>query len=113
MCPLTSTRCDGACQARAAAGIAAKPVWSMPSSVRIISAWKIGGYRSRRRKPRCSHACHTRDVFDLAHRLVVMKNGQVVGTAHTADVTKDEVLGMIIIGKVPPGATPGPGALRV
>ena len=57
-----------------------------------------------------SHDIH--DVFDLADRLVVMKNGQVVGTARTEDVTKDEVLGMIIMGKVPAGATPGPGALR-
>ena len=57
-----------------------------------------------------SHDIH--DVFDLADRLVVMKNGQVVGTARTEDVTKDEVLGMIIMGKVPGGATPGPGALR-
>ena len=57
-----------------------------------------------------SHDIH--DVFDLADRLVVMKNGQVVGTARTDDVTKDEVLGMIIMGKVPPGANPGPGALR-
>ncbi|MCQ8781178.1 ATP-binding cassette domain-containing protein [Mangrovibrevibacter kandeliae] len=57
-----------------------------------------------------SHDIH--DVFDLADRVVVMKNGQVVGSAMTSDVTKDEVLGMIIIGKVPPGATPGPGASR-
>ncbi len=56
-----------------------------------------------------SHDIH--DVFDLADRIVVMKNGQVVGTAHTADVSKDEVLGMIILGKVPPGAVPGPGAM--
>ena len=56
-----------------------------------------------------SHDIH--DVFDLADRLVVMKNGQVVGEARTSDVTKDEVLGMIIMGKVPPGATPGPGAI--
>ena len=52
------------------------------------------------------------DVFDLADRIVVMKNGQVVGTAFTRDVTKDEVLGMIILGKCPPGAVPGPGAVR-
>lgn len=57
-----------------------------------------------------SHDIH--DVFDLADRLVVMKNGQVVGEARTSDVTKDEVLGMIIMGKVPPGAKPGPGAIR-
>ena len=56
-----------------------------------------------------SHDIH--DVFDLADRVVVMKNGQVVGSASTADVTKDEVLGMIIMGKVPPGARPGPGAV--
>lgn len=58
-----------------------------------------------------SHDIH--DVFDLADRIVVMKNGQVVGTARTEDVTKDEVLGMIILGKVPPGAAPGPGAMTV
>lgn len=57
-----------------------------------------------------SHDIH--DVFDLADRVCVMKNGQVVGTARTRDVTKDEVLGMIILGKCPPGATPGPGAMR-
>ena len=48
-----------------------------------------------------SHDIH--DVFDLADR--------VVGSARTTDVTKDEVLGMIILGKVPPGAVPGPGAI--
>lgn len=57
-----------------------------------------------------SHDIH--DVFDLADRVAVMKNGQVVGWAKTSDVTKDEVLGMIILGKCPPGATPGPGALN-
>ena len=55
-----------------------------------------------------SHDIH--DVFDLADRVSVMKNGQVVGSASTQNVTKDEVLGMIILGKCPPGATPGPGA---
>ena len=57
-----------------------------------------------------SHDIH--NVFDLADRVCVMKNGQVVGSAKTADVTKDEVLGMIILGKCPPGATPGPGAMK-
>ncbi|MEO4041736.1 ATP-binding cassette domain-containing protein [Hoeflea sp. CAU 1731] len=56
-----------------------------------------------------SHDIH--DVFDLADRVGVMKNGQFVGYAKTTDVTKDEVLGMIIAGKCPPGAQPGPGAL--
>ena len=57
-----------------------------------------------------SHDIH--DVFDLADRLTVMKNGRVVGTARTTDVDHDEVLGMIIAGKCPPGAIPGPGALQ-
>ncbi|MEN9894474.1 MAG: hypothetical protein RIR97_326 [Pseudomonadota bacterium] len=56
-----------------------------------------------------SHDIH--DVFDLADRVSVMKNGQVVGHARTEDVTKDEVLGMIILGKCPPGAIRGPGAM--
>ncbi|MDD2867744.1 ATP-binding cassette domain-containing protein [Neomegalonema sp.] len=55
-----------------------------------------------------SHDIH--DVFHLADRVTVMKNGQVVGTGRVEDLTKDEVLGMIILGKCPPGATPGPGA---
>jgi D-xylose transport system ATP-binding protein len=56
-----------------------------------------------------SHDIH--DVFDLADRICAMKNGRVVGTARVADVTKDEVLGMIILGKCPPGAIAGPGAM--
>jgi D-xylose transport system ATP-binding protein len=57
-----------------------------------------------------SHDLH--DVFDLSDRVTVMKNGKVVGTARTNDVTHDEVLGMIIAGKCPPKAIPGPGAMR-
>ncbi|THD42012.1 MAG: sugar ABC transporter ATP-binding protein [Bradyrhizobium sp.] len=56
-----------------------------------------------------SHDIH--DVFDLADRIAVMKNGQVVGIGPVSAMTKDEVLGMIILGKCPPGATPGPGAV--
>jgi D-xylose transport system ATP-binding protein len=55
-----------------------------------------------------SHDIH--DVFGLADRVSVMKNGKLVGSASVQDVTQDEVLGMIILGKCPPGATPGPGA---
>ena len=55
-----------------------------------------------------SHDVH--DDFDLADRIYVMKNGRLVGSARVSDVTKDEVLGMIILGKCPPGALPGPGA---
>ena len=56
-----------------------------------------------------SHDIH--DVFDLSDRVAVMKNGRLVGTAKTTDVTKDEVLGIIILGKCPPSAVPGPGAI--
>ena len=57
-----------------------------------------------------SHDIH--DVFDLADRVAVMKNGQMVGYARTEDVSKDEVLGMIIMGKCPAGAVPGLGAMQ-
>jgi D-xylose transport system ATP-binding protein len=50
-------------------------------------------------------------VFDLSDRVAVMKNGRLVGTARTGAVTKDEVLGMIILGTCPSAAIPGPGAL--
>ena len=43
------------------------------------------------------------DVFALSDRLAVMKNGRMVGTYRTADVTEDEVLGMIIAGRQPVG----------
>jgi D-xylose transport system ATP-binding protein len=46
-----------------------------------------------------SHDLH--DVFDLSDRVSVMKNGRLVGTRDTSKVTKDEVLGMIILGKLP------------
>lgn len=46
-----------------------------------------------------SHDLH--DVFDLADRVSVIKNGKLVGTEYTSQVTKDEVLGMIILGKQP------------
>ncbi len=46
-----------------------------------------------------SHDLH--DVFDLSDRVSVMKNGRLVGTRRTDQVTKDQVLGMIILGKLP------------
>ena len=46
-----------------------------------------------------SHDLH--DVFDLADRVSVIKNGRLVGTQRTDGVTEDEVLGMIILGKNP------------
>ena len=46
-----------------------------------------------------SHDIH--DVFDLADRISVMLQGKLVGTVNKNEVTMDEVLAMIIIGKVP------------
>ncbi|MFZ0626213.1 MAG: ATP-binding cassette domain-containing protein [Acidimicrobiia bacterium] len=46
-----------------------------------------------------SHDIH--DVFDLADRISVMLQGKLVGTVNRGDVTMDEVLAMIIIGKLP------------
>ena len=50
-----------------------------------------------------SHDIH--DVFDLSDRISVMYHGQVVGTVNKAEVTPDEVLGMIILGKAPAEVT--------
>jgi D-xylose transport system ATP-binding protein len=49
-----------------------------------------------------SHDLH--DVFDLSDRVSVIKNGRLIGTRQTKVVTKDEVLGMIIMGKLPEAA---------
>ena len=46
-----------------------------------------------------SHDIH--DVFDLADRISVMLQGKLVGTVNKTEVTMDDVLGMIIIGKMP------------
>ena len=54
-----------------------------------------------------SHDLH--DVFDLSDRVSVMKNGRLVGTVHTKDVSMDDVLGMIIMGKMP-GEAAAPAA---
>jgi len=46
-----------------------------------------------------SHDIH--DVFDLSERISVMYHGRVVDTVNKDEVTTDEVLGMIILGKPP------------
>ena len=46
-----------------------------------------------------SHDIH--DVMGLCDRVTVMKNGQLVGTENVEDVTDDEILAMIILGKRP------------
>ena len=50
-----------------------------------------------------SHDIH--DVFDLADRISVILQGKLVGTVNKNDVTMDDVLGMIIIGKLPGDVT--------
>jgi len=50
-----------------------------------------------------SHDIH--DVFDLADRISVMLQGKLVGTVDKDEVTTDEVLAMIIIGKMPDEVT--------
>jgi D-xylose transport system ATP-binding protein len=44
-----------------------------------------------------SHDIH--DVFDLSDRIAVMYHGRIVGTVNKEEVTTDEVLAMIIMGK--------------
>ena len=46
-----------------------------------------------------SHDIH--DVMELCDRASVMKNGKLVGTVDVKDVTDDDLLGMIILGKKP------------
>jgi D-xylose transport system ATP-binding protein len=46
-----------------------------------------------------SHDIH--DVFDLSDRISVMLTGKLVGTVNKDEVTTDEVLAMIILGKMP------------
>ncbi|MEM1430777.1 MAG: ATP-binding cassette domain-containing protein [Pseudomonadota bacterium] len=43
-------------------------------------------------------------VQSLCDRASVMKNGKLVGTVHVNEVTDDDILGMIILGKNPPQA---------
>jgi D-xylose transport system ATP-binding protein len=50
-----------------------------------------------------SHDIH--DVFDLADRISVMLHGKLVGTVRKSEVTTDEVLAMIIMGKLPSEVT--------
>jgi D-xylose transport system ATP-binding protein len=50
-----------------------------------------------------SHDIH--DVFDLSDRISVMLQGKLVGTVRKDEVTTDEVLAMIILGKLPAEVT--------
>jgi D-xylose transport system ATP-binding protein len=46
----------------------------------------------------------TREMMELCDRISVMKNGQMVGTERVEDVTEDDILSMIILGKNPKAA---------
>ena len=46
----------------------------------------------------------TREMMELCDRVSVMKNGQMVGTERVEDVTEDDILSMIILGKNPKSA---------
>jgi D-xylose transport system ATP-binding protein len=50
-----------------------------------------------------SHDIH--DVFDLSERISVMYHGRLVATVDKDDVTPDEIVSMIILGKRPEEAT--------
>jgi D-xylose transport system ATP-binding protein len=50
-----------------------------------------------------SHDIH--DVFDLSERISVMYHGRIVDTVDKANVTTDDVLAMIILGKKPAEAS--------
>ena len=50
-----------------------------------------------------SHDIH--DVFDLSDRISVMYHGKIVGTVNHDEVTTDDVLSMIILGKTPDAVT--------
>jgi D-xylose transport system ATP-binding protein len=52
-----------------------------------------------------SHDIH--DVFDLSDRISVMYHGRLVGTVRREDITTDQVLGMIILGKRPDEVSEG------
>ncbi len=43
----------------------------------------------------------TREMLELCDRVSVMKNGQLIGTERVGDVTEDDILSMIIMGKKP------------
>ena len=43
----------------------------------------------------------TREMMELCDRVAVMKNGKLVGTERVEDVTEDDILSMIILGKNP------------
>lgn len=46
----------------------------------------------------------TREMMELCDRVSVMKNGELIGTERVEDVTEDDILSMIIMGKNPKAA---------
>lgn len=47
----------------------------------------------------------TREMMDLCDRVAVMKNGKLIGNECVEDVTEDDILSMIIMGKNPKAGT--------
>ncbi|MDE0983875.1 MAG: ATP-binding cassette domain-containing protein [Rhodobacterales bacterium] len=47
----------------------------------------------------------TREMMDLCDRVAVMKNGKLIGNERVEDVTEDDILSMIIMGKNPKAGT--------
>jgi D-xylose transport system ATP-binding protein len=43
----------------------------------------------------------TREMMELCDRVAVMKNGKLIGNERVADVSEDDILSMIILGKNP------------
>jgi D-xylose transport system ATP-binding protein len=43
----------------------------------------------------------TREMMELCDRVAVMKNGKMIGMERVEDVTEDDILSMIILGKNP------------
>ena len=50
-----------------------------------------------------SHRLH--EIGGIADRITVLRDGELVGTVNKDEVTMDEVLAMIIIGKLPQDVT--------
>ncbi|MGD9293982.1 MAG: ATP-binding cassette domain-containing protein [Roseobacter sp.] len=46
----------------------------------------------------------TREMMELCDRVAVMKNGRMIGNERVEDVTEDDILSMIILGKNPKAA---------
>ncbi|MBO2519971.1 sugar ABC transporter ATP-binding protein [Limnochorda sp.] len=73
----------------------------------------------RRRGVSCIYISHKLDeLFEITDRITVLRDGQVVGTARTADLDEDRIIAMMVgrpqSGRYPPKTRrPGPVRMRV